>query len=60
MFLKKPASRIAAIALPELIAILGFYIGFSDANPWAALPYFLVAFLNYVYTYLKIRELETS
>ena len=60
MFLKRPASHIVAIALPQTIAILGFYIGFINANPWAALPFFLVAFLNYVHAYLKVRELETG
>jgi len=53
-------SHLIALIMPEMFALFGFIIGIMNNNPWAAVPYVLVAFANYVWVYTKVTESTSS
>gem|GEM_PF-6146657 len=56
----EPRNRIMVFVIPEGFGIAGFVIGFMNLNPWAAIPFLLVAFANYVYVYTKVTAMEVK
>jgi len=53
-YLGDPKMHLLLLAFPEVIALFGFIIGFMNFNPWAAIPFFALAFGIYAFVYLKI------
>lgn len=45
-----------AIFMPEMIAVLGFIIGFLSLNFWVSLPFFAVAIAHSLYAFSRISE----
>lgn len=53
-YVNDPRSHMLLVVYPEAIALFGFIIAFLNLNPWAAVPFFALAFGIYAFVYLRI------
>ena len=58
MAAKTPKLHMLAVVFPEVVAIMGFIIGFMHLNFWVALPFFALGFANTLYAYSRISEIS--
>ncbi|NYZ73884.1 hypothetical protein H0O00_01965 [Candidatus Micrarchaeota archaeon] len=54
--LPTPKNHPTLLAFPAVWSALGLVIGLLNANPWVAIPFFMVGMISYVYAFWKVTQ----